>query len=888
MGLIRESELYDPKLIPLFRAMERGPLAHRFTNARETLMQIAMDGHSEFTLAVMKSLTAIARSRSWFLISRVATEATRLVSVKREQMLWANRCEVIADFESPALGEAWLNFSGVLARKGFDTVLNRSARLVKGFEAEASSVETCEILRVLPSFFNRLDEDQLLEILSMLSRRPSSRLFREAGAIMHATIREATVEERANECPERLLLAIRFAATRRLRGDERLADECDPEVGAARALGVADAILKNERADDSLDSRSWIEVLAQYSRARGWEALCGLIESNQRRRSGMAREWERPETPLVAGLDVAGMALNYVRALSSDSKVNVRVIDDPQGSRFATDGETIFIPRSIAVYGSREENYRNLIDGLAHESAHIEFGTFRPDRLRLAALVRRYRIRYRRERAMDRSRIREYQREFRRRMEQAGRTVFGLGRRKIVRTMRSLVCFHTAFPNPLLIKGLHNTIEDCRVDQMRIERYPGHREIFSDENRGVWGRRPNLDTMAPVAATIEAILQLAYWNRTSGTIPKAAEAVVVHARKKIRQMVENTESNVTDSLALSGIVYDNLVRVFGEEVHRYDYVIVPVGAGSALDGGIIDTIRGAGENRSASFDLGSLTVIPRGIQPTDTGDTREIRCSEGRIDCWNQIETATGAMTRRLKREFAALRPDVRAIQKRQRSGPEIDMNHLIREFGELAAGQSTEFRVFSRRVRARRDVALAVIIDVSGSVAEPLGSGTVLDVEKNALAVLAECASACGDRLLIYGFDERWGCKDWYTQMHRVMGPGDAWDRGAKLRLAGMEAGGGTLAAPAIRKAASILNETRAETQLLAVVTDGQLEGRDDVLAACRRAVSRGVRIAPVVVGPAAADGTAERYFPRGYIGIDSARELGDALLKLYRGRLF
>ena len=70
-------------------------------------------------------------------------------------------------------------------------------------------------------------------------------------------------------------------------------------------------------------------------------------------------------------------------------------------------------------------------------------------------------------------------------------------------------------------------------------------------------------------------------------------------------------------------------------------------------------------------------------------------------------------------------------------------------------AGIDPSDRIYDRRDKRERQVAVAFLVDMSGSTGRQLETGQrrVIDVEKEGLIVLTEALDAIGDQYALYGF---------------------------------------------------------------------------------------------------------------------------------------
>jgi len=108
------------------------------------------------------------------------------------------------------------------------------------------------------------------------------------------------------------------------------------------------------------------------------------------------------------------------------------------------------------------------------------------------------------------------------------------------------------------------------------------------------------------------------------------------------------------------------------------------------------------------------------------------------------------------------MRPEGLKRLRRWRDGDEFDHRQLIDAWVDRRSGEVPSDRLFVKRVRDRREVAVLLLVDVSRSTANrvPGSDASVLDIEKEAIVILCEALSVLGDDFAAAGFSGsgRWG----------------------------------------------------------------------------------------------------------------------------------
>ena len=110
-------------------------------------------------------------------------------------------------------------------------------------------------------------------------------------------------------------------------------------------------------------------------------------------------------------------------------------------------------------------------------------------------------------------------------------------------------------------------------------------------------------------------------------------------------------------------------------------------------------------------------------------------------------------LVRQVRRRFDGLRPR-RVRLGRQTDGTELDLSAYVTAFADWQAGQPSEDRFYTAARPARRDLAIALLVDMSASTDGWVGGSLrIVDVEKEALVVLLEALDALGDLYAVLAF---------------------------------------------------------------------------------------------------------------------------------------
>lgn len=255
-----------------------------------------------------------------------------------------------------------------------------------------------------------------------------------------------------------------------------------------------------------------------------------------------------------------------------------------------------------------------------------------------------------------------------------------------------------------------------------------------------------------------------------------------------------------------------------------------------------------------------------------------------------EADADTKSLIRRVRRQFEVLRPRHEMLRA-QLDGAELDLDAVVRARSDLAAGGQGSDRIHLMSRPQAHDLAVTILVDVSLSTDAWFDNRRVLDVEKEALVVLANGLAACGDRHSILTFTSR--RRNW-VRIETVKDFGEPMGHTVEARIAALKPGFYTRIGPAIRHAAARLREQPNRRKLLLVLTDGKpndvdhYEGRF-ALEDSRRAVTEARRTGVSVFG-VTVDREAQAYVPamfgrNGYAIVSNIARLPAALPAIYRG---
>ena len=242
-------------------------------------------------------------------------------------------------------------------------------------------------------------------------------------------------------------------------------------------------------------------------------------------------------------------------------------------------------------------------------------------------------------------------------------------------------------------------------------------------------------------------------------------------------------------------------------------------------------------------------------------------------------------LVKQLRRKFEALRDENR-LEKRQTQGDEIDLDALVEALADAKDGREMSDRLFVRLHRAERNIAVAFLVDMSGST-----KGWINEAEREALILLCEALELLGDRYAIYGFS---GTTRKRCELFRIKTFDEAYGDEVKARISGIRPQEYTRMGFALRHMTKLLNKVEAKTRVLVTLSDGRPDdyfdvyrgqyGIEDTRMALLEAARTGIHPFCVTLDRDARDYLPHMYGAARYIILDDVRQLPVKVTDIYR----
>ena len=187
---------------------------------------------------------------------------------------------------------------------------------------------------------------------------------------------------------------------------------------------------------------------------------------------------------------------------------------------------------------------------------------------------------------------------------------------------------------------------------------------------------------------------------------------------------------------------------------------------------------------------------------------------------------ASPSMLHDIRRRFELLRAQRTRVRK-QFDGDDIDLQAYIESQADFRAGLPMAQGLYQTERRSRRDMAVMLLVDVSGSTDGWIAADQrIIDVEREALLLVCLALDGMADPYSVLAFSGEGPQAVVVRSIKRFDEPHDS---AVARRIAGLEPEHYTRAGAALRHASSLLMQQPAEHRLLMLLSDGKPNDVDD-----------------------------------------------------------
>jgi uncharacterized protein YegL len=247
------------------------------------------------------------------------------------------------------------------------------------------------------------------------------------------------------------------------------------------------------------------------------------------------------------------------------------------------------------------------------------------------------------------------------------------------------------------------------------------------------------------------------------------------------------------------------------------------------------------------------------------------------------MEKHTGLL-KKIRREFQMLRPEGFIRLKRQYDGDDLDLDACMEYILDRKAGLSPPEKNYRLNRKNRRDIACALLIDMSRST-----RGGTIEREKEALIMMSEALHEVGDAFAIFGFS---GDNRDNVDFYRIKDFDAPYDDGIKKGISAIGDHFENRDGTAIRHASQKLKQRTERTKILILLSDGKpvdklysgLYAIEDTRMALKEARRDGVKTFCITVDQSAAEYLPRMYSHSSWTVIDDVAKLPEKITRIYR----
>jgi hypothetical protein len=870
----------------------------------------------------------------------VATEIARRSAKHSAEFLNAGApvSRTLRSFKNPSVTAAALELSGAFAARA------------GGIAADAWAIT--------PEAIADLSADDAIRLL----KSASSFLERGGGAALHVLIAGGEILRRApeifNEWIALLWVVARHgnaslvAFVRSSPGFIRILN-ADPNRPAAIALSQRVLALTKEIA--AVDGEAALACFRSSARAlrsvsieqfEAWarQGLTSGRTDTRARRSYFSLETRGSYEALLSGS--AGLALEsiqhllrlYVEALTGREVEIAPLAAVPDEARI-DDGRTIHLPSLVNEFGDEDLDFRLYKVLAAHAAGQIEFGTYeRGGMLRVAhsAIAAKYSAEN--VDALDAFAIADEIVQLRAEEEGSQQkedtTTEDMGYREVLKV----------FPLPQLARRVFGTLENGRIDRRLRRAYRGLSRDLDLIRQHLSQSRPSITGLPAALVPFELLFQITMLGGAREDSRLAYGQIVSELETVVSEYLLRDQMTVADTLMATSRVYDLFQTVMPVDDSVQQVEAPEDQTDSNDDSSASDRMKqrqaertperrdarewfNAWNDPSAESDPDELT----GAEAWSEAETPEQMLGEGEVaynyDEWDREltdhrlgwcrviekkvkhgdrnfvdltrERHKGVISS-IRHQFQLMKPENLTRVANEVDGEEFDLNAVIDFVIDRRADGYQSERIYTKRLRRRRDVAVSFLLDQSSSTARTIGrhplqpytrpGRRIIEIEKEGLVLMSEALEAVGDTYSINGFTSE-GRRN--VKFYVVKDFDEKYSDEVKRRIGGISYQNNTRLGAAIRHASAKLAKQDARTRLLIVLSDGRpydhdygdaRYAREDTREALRQAKNEGITPFCITIDRESESELRDLYGEVGYTIIDDVLSLPERLPGIYR----
>ena len=236
---------------------------------------------------------------------------------------------------------------------------------------------------------------------------------------------------------------------------------------------------------------------------------------------------------------------------------------------------------------------------------------------------------------------------------------------------------------------------------------------------------------------------------------------------------------------------------------------------------------------------------------------REVPVNEGSTEFYDRTQEHHSMLISRIRRQFEMMVPELYRKVKKLPDGEDFDLDAVVESVIERRAGAPPNEKVYWRRNKVQRDVAVIFLLDMSASTAEAIDEKArsddewkdipddpreylfwlrarreaakrnykrIIDIERESTVLLIRALETTGDLYGIHGFS---GYGRENVEFYTIKDIDENFTDAVPQRIDGIAPLHATRMGPAIRHAISKLKIQPAKTKILFLISDGRPQDR-------------------------------------------------------------
>jgi len=618
----------------------------------------------------------------------------------------------------------------------------------------------------------------------------------------------------------------------------------------------------------------------------------------------------------------------YVEALTGREVEVAPLAAVPDEARIG-DGRTIHLPSVVNEFGDDELDFRLYKVLAAHAAGQIEFGTYDRGGV-IGAAHEAIRAAY----DPDVRDAFATPDEMLVQQEQRPSYTDDTDYREVLKL----------FPLPQLARRIFGTLENGRIDRRLRHAYRGLRRDLDLIRDRLSRRRPNVLELPALLIPFELLFQVTLLGGARDDSRQYHGQIVSELEIIVGDYLGNANATVADTLVATGRVYDLFQSVVPADDSVQQVEVPEDQIEKEEDSAATERLK---QQRAQSMpqrrdarELFNAWNDPSpegepdelsGAEAWSESETPEQVLSEGEVaynyDEWDreltdhrlgwcrviekrvkQGDRAFVEDTRErhkgvissIRHQFQLMKPENLTRVANEVDGEEFDLNAVIDYVIDRRADGHQSERIYTKRLRRRRDVAVSFLLDQSSSTARTIGrhplqpytrpGRRIIEIEKEGLVLMSEALEAVGDVYSINGFTSE-GRRN--VKFYVVKDFDEKYNDEVKGRIGGINYQNNTRLGAAIRHATARLAKQDARTRLLIVLSDGRpydhdygdaRYAREDTREALRQAKTEGITPFCITIDRESEAELRDLYGEIGYTIIDDVLSLPERLPGIYR----